>query len=107
MEYTQGTIGRIFLLKFENEDILIKELSKFAKKEKLKAATMVFIGALKEGELVTGPKKPVIPPEPNKINFKPKSHECRISRALKLNLPESTRKSFNATRDKIDESVLV
>ena len=70
MKYTQGTIGRIFLLKFDNEDILIKELSKFAKKERLKAATMVFIGALLKGELVTGPKKPVIPPEPNKITFK-------------------------------------
>jgi predicted DNA-binding protein with PD1-like motif len=70
MNYTQGTIGRIFLLKFDNEDILIKELSKFAKKERLKAATMVFIGALLKGDLVTGPKKPVIPPQPNKINFK-------------------------------------
>ena len=70
MKYTQGTIGRIFLLKFDNEDILIKELSKFAKKEKLKAATMVFIGALLKGDLVTGPKEPVIPPQPNKINFK-------------------------------------
>jgi len=31
---------------------------------------MIFIGALKKGDLVTGPKKPVIPPEPNKLKFK-------------------------------------
>jgi len=69
MQYTQGNIGRIFLLKFENNDILLDKLAEFVKKEKLKAATMVFIGALKKGDLVTGPKKPVIPPEPNKVYF--------------------------------------
>lgn len=57
-------------MKFDNEDVLIEELVRFAKKEKIKAATMVFIGALNRGDLVTGPKKPVIPPEPNKVYFK-------------------------------------
>ena len=70
MQYTQGNIGRIFLLKFEDDDILLDKLAEFVKKEKLKAATLVFIGALKKGDLVTGPKKPVIPPEPNKVYFK-------------------------------------
>ncbi len=70
MKYTQGTIGRVFLVKFENNDILIAHLSSLAKKEKIKAATIIFIGALKQGDLVTGPKQPVIPPEPNKVVFK-------------------------------------
>jgi predicted DNA-binding protein with PD1-like motif len=70
MKYTKGSIGRIFVLKFEDDDILLDELSRFAKKERLKAATMIFIGALKKGDLVTGPKKPVIPPKPNKVYFK-------------------------------------
>ncbi len=70
MKYTQGTIGRIFLVKFENNDILIPNLSALAKKEKIKSAALFFIGALKKGDLVTGPKKPVIPPQPNKITFK-------------------------------------
>lgn len=70
MKYTQGTIGRVFLVKFENNDILIAQLSGLAKKEKIKAAAIIFIGALKEGDLVTGPKKPVIPPHPNKMVFK-------------------------------------
>ena len=69
MQYTQGNIGRIFLLKFENNDILLDKLGEFVKKERLKAAAMVFIGALRKGDLVTGPKKPVIPPEPNKVYF--------------------------------------
>ncbi len=70
MKYTQGKVGRIFVLKFNDGDVVLDELSAFTKKEKVKAATMVFIGALKKGTLVTGPKKPVIPPEPNKVMFK-------------------------------------
>ena len=70
MKYTQGTIGRVFLVKFEDDDLLIDHLRRLAKQEKIKAASMIFIGALKKGDLVTGPKKPVIPPEPNKMTFK-------------------------------------
>lgn len=70
MEYTKGSIGRVFLLKFNNKDIVIKELGDFVKKEKLKAATIIFLGALRQGKLVTGPKKPVIPPEPNWVGFR-------------------------------------
>jgi predicted DNA-binding protein with PD1-like motif len=70
MNYTQGTVGRVFLLKFEDGDILLEELSALARKEKIKAATLIFIGAIKKGDLVTGPKKPAIPPEPNKVYFK-------------------------------------
>ncbi|MBI4707296.1 MAG: DNA-binding protein [Candidatus Omnitrophica bacterium] len=70
MKYTKGSIGRIFVLKFEDDDVLIDKLSAFIKKEKIKSATMIFIGALKKGDLVTGPKKPVIPPEPNWVSFK-------------------------------------
>lgn len=70
MKYTKGSIGRIFLLKFEDDDILLKELDKFARMEDIKAATFIFLGALKKGYVVTGPKKPVIPPEPNWKKFK-------------------------------------
>lgn len=70
MKYTKGAIGRVFLLKFDDDDVLLEELSTLAKKEKIKAAALVFIGALKKRDLVTGPKKPVIPPQPNKVYFK-------------------------------------
>jgi len=70
MEYTKGKIGRVFLIKFSDKDIFVKEIERFAKKEKINAATMVFLGALRDGDLVTGPKKAVIPPEPNWVKFK-------------------------------------
>lgn len=70
MKYTKGSLGRIFLVKFENDDILIDKLQELARKEKIKAGVLVFLGALRQGTLVTGPKKPVIPPHPNKLIFK-------------------------------------
>lgn len=70
MKYSKGSIGRIFILKFEDDDIVINELDRFARQEGLKAATFVFLGALKKGDIVTGPKTPVIPPEPNWVKFK-------------------------------------
>jgi uncharacterized protein len=69
MEYTKGSVGRIFLLKFSDGDDFLNELKKFAKKEKLKAGLIVFLGALLKGELVTGPKRPRIPPQPNWVKF--------------------------------------
>jgi hypothetical protein len=70
MRYTKGTIGRVFVLKFDNNDILLEEISKFAKDERVKAASIVFLGALKKGNLVTGPRRAVIPPVPNWTRFK-------------------------------------
>jgi len=69
VRYTKGKIGRVLVVKFDDRDILIEKLKGLAKKERLKAAVMVFIGALKEGDLVTGPKKPLIPPEANQLKF--------------------------------------
>ena len=70
MQYAKGSLGRVFLLKFENNDVFLKELERIARKEKIKAATLVFLGALREGDVVSGPKKAVIPPEPNWKAFK-------------------------------------
>lgn len=32
MKYTKGSIGRIFLLKFEDDDVVLKEIDKFARR---------------------------------------------------------------------------
>jgi len=70
MQYTKGGVRRIFVLKFDDGDVMMDEISRFAKKERIKSAVFVFLGALRKGYIVTGPKKPVIPPEPNWKKFK-------------------------------------
>jgi len=63
MKYTNGKLGRIFVMKFENKDIVVKEIESLARKEKIRSAVVLFIGGMLEGHIVSGPKKPVIPPE--------------------------------------------
>jgi len=58
------------VLKLEDDEVMLDELRSFVKKERIKSAAMIFLGALKKGNLVTGPKRLLIPPEPNKVNFK-------------------------------------
>lgn len=70
MKYTSAKIGRTFVIKFENNDDITAELEKLVKKEKIKTAFFMFLGGLRKGNLVCGPKKPIIPPNPVWISFK-------------------------------------
>lgn len=69
MKHTTGKIKAVHLLKFENNDDFIAETESFIKKKKIKSAFFMFLGALKKGDMVSGPKKPVIPPVPNWSSF--------------------------------------
>lgn len=60
----------MILARFDDGDVLIDEVKELAKKEKISSGVMVFIGALKKGHVVTGPKKPKIPPKPHWESFK-------------------------------------
>jgi predicted DNA-binding protein with PD1-like motif len=64
MKHTTGKIKAVHLLKFENNDDFIAETENFIKKKKIKTAFFIFLGALRKGDIVSGPKKPVIPPDP-------------------------------------------
>lgn len=64
MQFQEGRLGRIFLLKFSHGEDLLQEFIEFAMKQNIKAAWIQFLGALKQGKLVTGPKKPELPPVP-------------------------------------------
>ena len=70
MQYTKGQIKRIILVRFDDGDVLLDEVKKLAKKERISAGCMVLIGALRKGHIVTGPKKPKIPPMPHWEKFK-------------------------------------
>jgi len=64
MKYRQGHLGRVLVVKIEHGDDLLNELRQLAVKEKLSAAVLFLIGALKKASLVAGPQEDVIPPSP-------------------------------------------
>ena len=58
-------MGRVFVLRMDHGEDLIESLHKFLKEKKIESCAALFLGALRDGRAVTGPKSPVIPPTPN------------------------------------------
>lgn len=64
MEYRTGSIGRVITVRFDDGDDFLGGLMELAKKENIRNGWFHVLGGLREAEVVTGPKKPVMPPEP-------------------------------------------
>ncbi len=57
MKALEGKLGRIFVLRFEENEILPKAIEEFANKKRIKAGIVFIIGGTKSGKLITGPKE--------------------------------------------------
>ncbi len=64
MEYKTGSTGRIFAVRFDDGDDFLEEMLGLIKKENIRFGWFHVIGGLRQAEVVTGPKEPVMPPEP-------------------------------------------
>lgn len=69
MQYSEGRLGRVFVLKMDDGEDLIESLQKFLREKEIESCMALFIGALREGRAVTGPEQPVIPSVPHFVNF--------------------------------------
>ena len=65
MQYSEGRPGRVFVLRIDHGEDLIESLQMFLEKKGIESCTTLFLGALSNGQAVTGPKRPEIPPQPN------------------------------------------
>ena len=63
MDYRKGSIGRVFVARVDHGEELLEELSTLARKENIRSAFFIVLGAMGEAQLVTGPKKKAVPPE--------------------------------------------
>ncbi|MDW7773975.1 MAG: DNA-binding protein [Desulfobulbaceae bacterium] len=64
MQYQAGTGGRIFYARLDDGEDLHAAIVEIAGREKIKCAWFQIFGGLKSAGVVTGPKKPVMPPDP-------------------------------------------
>ena len=66
MEYTEGNIGRIFILRLHDGDHLPDVLETFAVEKKVSSALCFFLGDVKEkGKVIVGPEDGnAVPPVP-------------------------------------------
>jgi predicted DNA-binding protein with PD1-like motif len=65
MQYSEGHLGRVFMIRVDDGEDLIVILDRFVIAHKIKAGVVFILGALREGKLVTGPEEPLIPPVPH------------------------------------------
>jgi predicted DNA-binding protein with PD1-like motif len=65
MKYSEGHLGRVFILRMDDGEDLIESIQKVVKEKSVESGIVLFLGALKNGQAVTGPEVPVIPPIPH------------------------------------------
>lgn len=65
VEYAQGNPGRIFVVRFDDGEDILAGLTDFIASREIACGIIHLLGALRDASLVTGPKEPVIPPDPN------------------------------------------
>lgn len=56
-------------MRFDHGEDVISLLSEMALKENISLAAFQILGAIERSHLVCGPKEPVLPPDPNLVNF--------------------------------------
>jgi predicted DNA-binding protein with PD1-like motif len=69
MQYSEGQIGRVFVVRVDDGEDLILSLRQFIIDKNIQAGSIQFLGALMNGRMVTGPEEPVIPPVPHFVMF--------------------------------------
>ena len=69
MQYTEGQLGRVFVVRIDDGEDLLVSLRQFINDKVIHAGTILFLGALMNGRMVTGPEEPVIPPTPHFVMF--------------------------------------
>lgn len=69
VQYSEGNLGRVFVLRMDHGEDLIAALQKFVREKEIASCFALFIGALRDGQAVTGPEVSVVPPVPHFESF--------------------------------------
>ena len=69
MQYTEGQLGRVFVVRIDDGEDMLITLRQFINDKSVSAGSILFLGALMNGRMVTGPEEPVIPPVPHFVMF--------------------------------------
>jgi len=69
MEYTQGTLGRVFVGRLQDGEPIYESILSIAEKEGLKSAAVYVVGGIRSGTVVTGPEDPNDKVVPRTVQF--------------------------------------
>ena len=57
MQYSEGQLGRVFVVRIDDGEDFLAEIQKFVLDKEIQAGSILFLGALRNGRMVTGPEK--------------------------------------------------
>jgi uncharacterized protein len=69
MQYSEGRLGRVFVVRIDDGEDFLAVMHEFVRNKAVQTGTILFLGALRQGRLVTGPEEAVLPPEPHYVMF--------------------------------------
>lgn len=69
MQYSEGQLGRVFVVRIDDGEDMLILIRQFIHDKDIHAGSILFLGALMSGRMVTGPEEPVIPPVPHFVMF--------------------------------------
>ena len=58
MEYSKGTLGRVFLARLQDGDSIYDAVTEIATKENVRVGAVWAMGGMRSGKVVTGPESP-------------------------------------------------
>jgi len=65
MKSSEGKLGRVFVIRLEDGDVLPGCIEKFAEEKGVSVGHAILVGGIGEGQIVVGPRySPKMPPEP-------------------------------------------
>ena len=69
MQYSEGQVGRVFVVRIDDGEDFLVSMRRFIADKGIQSGSVLFLGALMNGRMVTGPEEPVIPPTPHFVMF--------------------------------------
>jgi predicted DNA-binding protein with PD1-like motif len=69
MQYAEGQVGRVFVVRIDDGEDFLASMRQFIADKGIQSGSVLFLGALMNGRMVTGPEEPVIPPLPHFVMF--------------------------------------
>jgi predicted DNA-binding protein with PD1-like motif len=69
MQYAEGQVGRVFVVRIDDGEDFLASMRQFISDKGIQSGSVLFLGALMNGRMVTGPEEPVIPPLPHFVMF--------------------------------------
>ena len=64
MRVSEGSVGRVFVVRLDDGDRLPGVLEELAKEKGISAASVILLGGLRSGKVVVGPRTDALPPDP-------------------------------------------